>query len=394
MTGERLASAMKGAHTKLNQQKLRNPVNFNRSRGLLDSLQDPDEDEDEDESEEGSLKLWKLLPHLQGIPEAMLSKLPLSAMFHLNRALGKEQKNTAKLGINTRLAQNAQLLCRKPIQVPRGLDNRKDILHPARFLGGASCSNQELWSEAKRVLGEKGTTPLGNYDLDSIGCGGSVTPKGWQEIHHPGSQELKLKLFYLPNVAGSGMSAKKVNLEGGEEALSIGESMKEIADLDGYKMALYTAREAMASALPWNKSISAVQGLMLNTNYMQEDLGGNPRRASILTEFTDYVFGRNGLNWENNQPFLTTDDLSHVWNNWKGKRGAYFTAKYGDKQKKPESREKKQGSDVCRKFNTGDCANQKDKECKTPWGKTLKHVCNKYMPGGKFCMKDHSRKDH
>ena len=80
-------------------------------------------------------------------------------------------------------------------------------------------------------------------------------------------------------------------------------------DLDSVKVALNTAREALASALPWNGSISALVGLMMKTNYMVEDLGGNSKRAAILLEFTDYVFGRNALNWENNQSFLSTDKL-------------------------------------------------------------------------------------
>jgi hypothetical protein len=231
--------------------------------------------------------------------------------------------------------------------------------------------------------------------MDSLGCGGSVTPKAWQELHNPASQELKLKLFHLPNVANSNMQAKRVNLDGGDEGLSIGESLKEIADLDGYKMALNTAREAMASALPWNRSISAIVGLMVNSNYFQEDLGGNSKRASILTEFTDYVLGRNALNWENGQSFLSTDELSHVWQNWKGKRGSYFTAKLAEKTAgKKQQVDRKQLSEICRKYNAGDCPNQKDKDCKTPWGKVLKHVCNKYIPGGKICGKDHPRKDH
>ena len=61
-------------------------------------------------------------------------------------------------------------------------------------------------------------------------------------------------------------------------------------DLDSFKVALNTAREALASALPWNRSISALVGLMMNTNYMVEDLGGNSKGAAILSEFTDYVF--------------------------------------------------------------------------------------------------------
>ena len=209
-------------------------------------------------------------------------------MFQLNNALAKEKKSTEKLGINSWLARNTLKQAQNPVTVERGKDNRKDILHSARFLGGASCSLTDQWSEARKAIGEEGIVALGNYDLDTVGCGGCVTPKGWMEIHNPASQDLKFKWFHLPNVANSGLSSKKSE---GED-----DSIKEIADLDSFKMALNTAREAMASALPWNRSVSAIVGLMQNTNYLQEDLGGNPRRAAVLTEFVDYVFGRNGLN--------------------------------------------------------------------------------------------------
>ena len=55
---------------------------------------------------------------------------------------------------------------------------------------------------------------------------------------------------------------------------------------------------------------------MVNPGYLQEDLGGNSKRAAILTEFVDYVFSRNALNWENHQSFLSTDELTHMWANW------------------------------------------------------------------------------
>ena len=93
----------------------------------------------------------------------------------------------------------------------------------------------------------------------------------------------------MPNVGNGAASSKKTDEDSGE-------NLKEIADLESFRVALNTAREAMTSALPWNRSISALVGLMMNTNYLSEDLGGNPKRAAILTEFTDYVFSRNGLN--------------------------------------------------------------------------------------------------
>ena len=360
------------------------------SRLFSEAVPDPDDDGEVSEEEGAELQLWKLLPQLKELPESLLKKLPISAMFQLNHALAKEKKSSEKLGVNTKLARNAVKLSQCPTQVPKGKDNRKDVLHPARFLGGASCSLPEQWAEAKKNIGDDGVLALGNYDLDAVGCGGSVTPRGWMEIHNPASQELKLKWFHLPNVANSGLSSKKAD---GED-----DSVKEIADLDSFKMALNTAREAMASALPWNRSICAIVGLMINTNYLQEDLGGNPKRAAVLTEFVDYVLGRNGLNWENSQSFLTTDELAHVWGNWRTKRG--ITVKAVEKPKKEREGNsnsnslKKMQAEVCRAYNSKNCKHQSDKDCRSPFGKVLKHVCNKYMAGNKMCLKDHPRVDH
>ena len=246
----RLSSSVRGRHAS----------NFSGEGRSISALADPGEQDSE--AEDGGLELWRLLPQLKDIPETLLKKMPLSAMFMLNNALAKEKKTTERLGVNTKLAQNAKNLARNPDQVNKGADNRRDILHPARFLGGASCALTELGAEARRSIGEAGVLPIGNYDLDAVGCGGCVSPKAWMELHNPASQELKLKMFHMPNVASSGLSTKK---DGGEDG---GDSLREIADLDSYRIALNTAREAMASAMLWNRSICALA-----------------KKAAILTEF-------------------------------------------------------------------------------------------------------------
>ena len=364
----------------------RHASNFGGGRGAVSMLVDPEEQEEDGGAD--NLELWRLLPQLKSIPESLLRKLDLSTMFQLNSALVKEKKTTARLGVNTKLAHNAKELMSRPATVERGVDNRRDLLHPARFMGGASSALTEQWAAARRAIGEAGVLAIGNYDLDAVGCGGCVTPKGWLELHNPASQELKLKMFHMPNVASSGLSNKK-------EGEDNGDSLREIADLESFRIALNTAREAMASALPWNRSVSALMGMMMNTNYLAEDLGGNPKRPAILTEFSDYVFSRNALSWENCQPFLTTDELIHVWANWKSKRG--ISARMGEKKKEKDgssSDKKKQLSELCRVYNLKTCKHQADRECKTPWGKTLKHLCNKYMPGGRLCLKEHPREEH
>jgi len=345
----------------------------------------------------GDMQLWKLLPAVQHLPAEMLCKLSEETLFQLNNALARENKMAGKMQTSARLTLNAQQLVAAPVPVAAGLDDRRDILHFARFLGGASCSAQAVWIKAREALGAKGVLAIGNYDLDSVGCGGCVTPKGWLEIHNPGSTELKLKLFHMPNVGGSALAAKKVSIADNSSSISVKDDMAEVADLESFRSALNALREAMAAALPWNRSVSAIIGFMVNSAYCGSDLQANPRRGAILTEFVDYILGRNALNWENGQPFLSTDDLSHVWATWKGKRASSFQIQEKKQDKSrgalPFQRVK---DDICRRFNspTG-CPNKAD-ACKTFYGTKLRHVCNVYLSGGrgKKCEKDHCRTNH
>jgi len=333
--------------------------------------------------------VWKLLPALQSVPEELLRNLPPQLIFDLNRELRGDMKAATKLAVGARLALNAQKVSASPMDVGAGKDDRRDILHPGRFLPGAVCTVKEQWLMGRRIYGEKGQVALASYDLDSLGCGGCITAKGWEAIHNPGSQELKLRLFHLPNVTNTGLSAKKLDFESGEEAFGLGESLKEIADMESFRTALNTAREALHSVMPWNRSISAIVGFMSNSNYMFEELKGNPRRAAVLTEFVDYIFGRNAQNWVNNTCFITADEMAHVWSQWKGKRAVLFV-----KPRETPSQKQGQGTNICRRYQAGLCPKQGEKECKSTFGTTLKHVCNKFVGRGKMCEKDHPRKDH
>ena len=86
--------------------KSRHPSNFGK-KSALDL-----EEEDSHEDVSGDLELWKLLPQLKELPESLLKKLPISAMFQLNTALSKEKKTTEKVGVNTKLTYNAKKLAK------------------------------------------------------------------------------------------------------------------------------------------------------------------------------------------------------------------------------------------------------------------------------------------
>ncbi len=377
------------------EQQIKDPRSYQDHLVQSLMLEDPGNSKEASCDSSELVELWKFLPHLETVPETLLRKLPFTAILGLSNTLAKNSKLKDKMSVNAKLAHNASQAVKCPAQVKAGLDDRKSLLHEGRFLGGASCSNTELWQRGRAVIDSNGVPAFGNYDMDSIGCGGCVTPRGWREIHNPSSQELKIKLFYLPNVANSGLSTKRVQLEEGSDSVSIGESMREIADLDGFKCALNTFREAMHSALPWNRSVSAIVGFMVNTDYLREDLHGNNRRAQILAEFTDYILGRNALNWDNCQPFVTTDEMAHIWANWRGKRAALFNNRE-KADRKPQTAKKpfEKTRDVCKRYNAGVCPKQADKECVTAFGSKLRHVCNKFLGRDSICEKYHPRKDH
>ncbi len=75
--------------------------------------------------------LWQLLPNLRDLPEGLLMKLSPEAVLQLNAALGKDIKSTAKLSVNSRLAQCAKKLVANPVTLAAAADNRREILHPA-----------------------------------------------------------------------------------------------------------------------------------------------------------------------------------------------------------------------------------------------------------------------
>ena len=151
-TSEALNKSTAAAKRLAGSMKARHPGSFG-SRSKAAQLVDIDDQESEEDRDE-ELELWKLLPQLRDLPEAMVKKLPMSAMFHLNAALSKEKKTTEKLGVNMKLAHNAKKVAKNPKLIAQAKDNRKDVLHPARFLGGASSSLPEQWLEARRVIGE------------------------------------------------------------------------------------------------------------------------------------------------------------------------------------------------------------------------------------------------
>ncbi len=145
-----------------------------------------------------------------------------------------------------KLFSNRETLDSIMYPVEAGQDNRINNLHAARCLPGAVCSAGKLWLHARAILGNKGHPPLSSYDLQSIGLGGSVSAKGWVELHDPSSSSLSIKMF--------SMNSTSFTSKGGRDPM-----YQDMEDLTEFKSALRVIRGAMAFVHPWNHSINALE---------------------------------------------------------------------------------------------------------------------------------------
>jgi hypothetical protein len=336
------------------------------------------------------ISLRRKFTFLKDFSDQFIKTTPLEVLLKTETTAMKLKDLERNRSSGTRLSNNRDELPGTFFTVTDGQDNRWNSLHEARFLPGACCSATYLWSRAREVLGGNVYPAVSTYDMNAVGLGGFVSKRGWIEIQDLGSDSMALKLF---NINGCG---NKVSTKPSESS----EEFCEIAELGEFQLALRVAREAMGFVHPWNKSISAIEGFLFQTDYCKQDLQGVEKPALVLTQFVDYIFMSNSDRWRGQQPFLTTGDLRGTWASFWGAR--------------PESKIKSKGAsssqgqrgnikkfvfdpsyfdDICRLYNLGRCMKAPG-TCTTKAGVPLRHVCNYIADKAKpkdVCGKTHPR---
>jgi hypothetical protein len=355
-----------------------------------------------------------------------------------------------------KMAKALENLRSHPTVVHTAADDRIDLLHPARFLGGAVCSSKKLWLAAREVIGLDGVIPLSSYDMSTVGLGGCVTNRGWTELHNPASTSISLKMFSSSNMGTATAGTKRLTLADGEAAINVGEHLKEIVHMEEFKHAIRALGKAMAMALPWNRSIDAIDGWLHNSNYGLADLNGRPDRVPLLVDFVNYALSLNANAWQQREPFLGTGDIKTLWGEWYGSRPASYlsvpayapitqlsgpchnpikplvslsrltlkirgrdtytlgtrpafnrragfqlapapAAPANSGQPKPlmaPQHSPNPGPDqICRRFNAGVCPNHFT-TCRTAAGVRLLHICDATNALGQPCAKFHARAQH
>ena len=350
----------------------------NRTKAGFSSCPDPARSH-EAASTSDLARLKKQFPFLLEYTDSFIKATGIEALVKMETASKKLQKLDEGKRAEDRLYNNREALASATQVVEGGLDNRVDILHPARVLPGATCTAAKMWLHARSILGSSGHVPVSTYDMASIGMGGCVTPRGWIEIHNPASPHLSVKMFSMSSCINSNKNSSDLEYP----------EMEDIFELKG---AIRVMRGALAFAHPWNRSVDALESFLYQNNYCSKDLAGADKQAQILCQFVDYVLGENASRWRGMEPFLSTRDLRATWADYLNQKGNSL----GSKQKQMEgggSRQYKQQSsrvlpsarysvpphlfltDICVMWNLGKCIKPPG-ACINKRGKVLRHVCN------------------
>jgi hypothetical protein len=324
-------------------------------------------------------------PILAELSTGFIRGLSATELLSLERASFKQRESEKLKDAEDKLAANRVNLGLSCTEVRAGQDDRWARLHDARFLAGAGCSATKLWITAREVLGLNGHPPISTYDMQAVGLAGFVTARGWCEIANPSSPKLSVRMFNINNCAARASSSKSRQDD---------EDLIDFAEVGEFIVALRAMRSAMAFVMPWNMSIAALEGFLINTRFCKDELGGLEKQASILTSFTDYVLSENANRWRNIEPFITHGELRAVWNSFFSARPQSILAKRSQAAKAWKPRNfKKQFLDVCFAWNRGQCSKAAG-SCFSKMGTPLRHVCDfKEDPAEpmKVCGEAHQR---
>ncbi len=216
---------------------------------------------------------------------------------------------------------------------------------------------------------------------------GYITSRGWTELANPASTKLSIRLFNINNITTRQSSSRT---SGDTEAEG-----DNFTDLSEFQLALRAMRSAMMMVMPWNFSIAALEGFLINSRYCREDIGALDKQAQILIQFCDYITKENSSRWRNKESFITAGEMRSFWN-------AFFLArpqsqltkkKTTSKFAKPATKEKTAFVDICFHWNRGLC-NRAAGACTSRLGTPLRHVCDQKVDRDdptKRCEGQHQR---
>ncbi len=222
--------------------------------------------------------------------------------------------------------------------------------------------------------------------MGSIGLGGSVSAKGWVELHDPSSTSISIRQFNLSGITKPNSSSRDPDFP-------------DLEDLSELKNALRALRGAMAYVHPWNRSVDALDSFLVQSSFCSADLAGLDKQAHLISRFIDFVLVENANRFRDREPFLSTRDLQNTWSDFFSAKSANLAAKsrssaLSKQAPKPAQFPMRQAQvgnqlpsdrynvapylfneDICILWNLGKCLKTSG-SCTNKKGLPLRHICN------------------
>ena len=340
-------------------------------------------------------------PNLNHHPDDTFRTLSWTELMRLDSKLEANGKSSKKL--TEKLAKNLEKMKNNPKTFPESKDNRTDILHEARFIGGHSCNNDDIWLKARSLIGLTGLEPISRYDAENVGLNSNINSHIWANLHNPGSKEISIRMLSPNGLKESRNYADKNNTP----------SKKDFENFNDLRQAMATLRTANHFIHPWNFAYVTLEYFLITVQYGEKEIGSTQIKLNFVSDFIDDIISHNAEAWDDAKPHLNFNGISNRWisetmlklpkntNKQQYEKSAAASANY---RKNIMSQPLKPGNlriftppGVCRRYNLKICPNQTDSTCTAPWdsSKTLNHQCaHKNNADKKFCLQNHPYLDH
>jgi len=346
-------------------------------------------------SKETIKKLREDLPNLNHHSDEIFQSLSWSDLFKLDNKLESHGKGGKKL--TDKMAKNLEKIKKNPKKIEKGLDNRADIIHDSRFLGGHICKNSDIWLKAREKIGIFGLEPISRYDSEGLGMNGNINSHIWATLHNPGSKDFSIKML-SPEALSSARSANEKDAN---------TCKKDFVNINDIRLALNTIRTATQLIHPWNLSSATLEYFLNSVQFGEKESTGNFEKVKFVTKFIDEVLANNAEAWDDSKPFMSSNKISNKWVADMMTKGPK-TFQKNEQNKNYKKIEIQDGNKpnmfkrinippyMCRRFNFNICPNQNDASCGAPWNAALKlkHLCAFQNPDKSLCLKNHSYRDH
>ena len=239
----------------------------------------------------------------------------LSTMDNQNHNRQQQQTNKSLL-VNDRFSANNRK-AKEHRDIDPGVDNRYDILHEIRYDKGPIIDSAKVFAMANSRIKAEEILPTNNYEFYSMG-NVYATEQGIELVHHPGSPDLRVKMFSVENASKPRSQSQGftfVHDVGGNPVAIPANYFSDVTEVGKFHISFFHLFIWKSRAVPWDHSLEVVWKFYIIHKWFDcEIVVACYRRVvsqgKFLAEFTDWILVVNAGRYSDGLPHLNFSDLT------------------------------------------------------------------------------------